>query len=99
MVNKFISNVKALCSLGGIKVGEFEKELGLSKGYLARVSRGSGELSLKTALVIADKLGKSMDDLLTSDYGSEVTKRDLDEKIRKAREELARLEAERDEIG
>ena len=40
-----------------------------------------------------------MDDLLTSDYGSEVTKRDLDEKIRKAREELARLEAERDEIG
>lgn len=98
-IEVFITNVKSLCNLNEIKIGDLEKELGVGKGYLARVLRGSGDLSLRNALIISEKLGKSMNDLLTSNYAAVVAKRDLDEKIRKAREELARLEAERDEIG
>lgn len=97
-IEVFITNVKSLCYLKKIKLGDLEKELGVGKGYLARVARGSGDLSLRNALMLSKRLDKSMDDLLTANYAAVVAKQALDEKINKARQELEKLEAERREL-
>lgn len=86
--SRFFENVSYLIRRQKKKVGEVESEVGVSPGYIARMSKeNSGKPGIDVAVKFADVLGVSVDSLLTAQYGSltptELYIVDLLEKLRK----------------
>ena len=61
-----------------------KKELGYSKGYLSRIALSNNGISLNLAHEIAEKLGKTLDEMTKTDIG-------LNERIRALEKELNEL--------
>lgn len=68
VLQRFCKNVNAVLKKQGKRIGELEDEVGLSRGYLSRVSKANeltrNNLSAYNLLQIAEYLGVSLDYLL-----------------------------------
>lgn len=91
-------NVRAYIDLAGIGIGEFEKSIGKNNGYISRICNTGGEISLLTALRIANILDVTLDELVTDAYQRNVNVilkqrkiAELEEKQRKIQEEINAL--------
>lgn len=78
IAERLYRNVKAICQTKNLKIGEIEKEAGMSVGYL---SRGK-VVRIEMCESLADVLGVTLDNLLRRDYASEA-------EAEKARKRLA----------
>lgn len=60
-------NIKRLCKKQKLKIGELEKEIGVSAGYFSRTTKVHGEKSIgiDKVLTIANKLDVTLDELLS----------------------------------
>ena len=67
--NRFVDNVYALARLRRLKIGDLEKQCGVSTGYLARLRQGKNNISpgAEFLLSISDQLSVSVDALLRDD--------------------------------
>ena len=63
-IKNVYSMAKYLCRKKQISMGELEKGIGVSQGYLSRVGSGKKGISLEIAIKIADYFEISVDDLL-----------------------------------
>lgn len=88
----FIGNVKLIAKVKGIKIGNIEKHIGVSNGYLSRVENGSGEITLKNAVMIAGYIDTDLKELLETDCETKI----IDMKIAELEREIALLKGERD---
>ena len=59
-----LNNIKAFCTMRGIKLGELEQSIGLSKGYLSRIKVDGRGISFFRIIMIADELGVSLERLV-----------------------------------
>lgn len=80
----FLENVKYYLKKKKMHISDFEKELGYSKGYFSRIALRNSGISLDLAHEIAEKLGKSLDEMTKTDIG-------LNERIRALEKELNEL--------
>lgn len=97
MIKQFGMNVRALVKVSGIKMGEFEKSIGLSKGFISRLCSGNTEfISLAATIKIAKYFDKSIDDLLTKDFVKDCEKKILEKQLEDAK---ARYDAELKELS
>ena len=62
---KFADSVRHLCTIIDIKIGYIERKIGISQGYLSRVSSGMKHLSKENAIKIAKLLDSDIDDILS----------------------------------
>lgn len=82
-----ISNTQYFCKKNGIRVQDFEKEIGMSRGHLARYYRMERQIGLDTAVYISKRFGISLDALVSEDIQKQ-------ERIVKLERELANLKKE-----
>ena len=69
MIKQFGLNVRALVKVSNLKMGDFEKAMGLSKGYISRLCSGGTEfVTLAATIKIANYFDKTIDELLTKDF-------------------------------
>ena len=59
-----LNNIKAFCTMRGIKLGELEQSIGLSKGYLSRIKVDGRGVPFFRIIMIADELGVSLERLV-----------------------------------
>lgn len=79
-----ISNTQYFCKKNGIRIQDFEKEIGLTRGHLARYYRMERQIGLDTAVYISKKFGISLNELISCDIQRQ-------EQIVKLERELANL--------
>ena len=63
-------NIKALCICHRIKISDLETKIGLSVGYLSRMSRK--KITVDRIAKAAEILGTTIDDLLHNDFENEL---------------------------
>jgi transcriptional regulator with XRE-family HTH domain len=64
-------NIRYLCKKRGIHLGEFEKTLGLSKGYFSRIGKTRDDLPVTLVSQVAQSFGVQLDDLVYRDLEKE----------------------------
>lgn len=64
---QFVINACYLLKGRGITLKEFEKNAGVSPGYLSRCKSDNKKISLDLAMKIADGLGMSVDEIIAVD--------------------------------
>lgn len=84
LIQVFSRNARLLCKRKGIKIGELEKSIGASQGYLARMELNGGSPNLYKMYMTSKALGVSIDDLLDWDLPAKL-------KVSELREELKSL--------
>ena len=69
---KCISNIYQLAKEKGLKIGDLEKSVGVSTGYLSRLNKGENTTvpSVDFIANVAEVLGVTVDALLNNDYSS-----------------------------
>lgn len=80
------SNARLLCKYQGKDIGEMEKAVGVSTGYLSRV-KGRVMLRIDTSYALAEYLGTNINDLVSNSAIRRV-------RIEELKAELAELEKE-----
>ena len=79
-----ISNVQYFCKKRKIRMQDFEQEIGLSQGYLARLFRKDIPIDLDRAVLISQKLGIALSELVSCDIQRQ-------ERILELEKELSKL--------
>ena len=87
MTDYVIKNIKYLCKVKGISLGELEKTVGISVGYFSRLYGRADCMSVKTLNAVSTIFDISMDDLVKRPIYKE-------QRIKELKEELERLENE-----
>jgi len=87
---QFHENLKWYCKNKGIKIGDLEESIGVSKGYLSRLM-GKKAISVGKAYQIAQVFGVSLDEMLSKSIWREEKERELFKKIRELEEEVKKL--------
>ena len=67
-----LTNIYYLARQKGIKIGDLEAEANVSTGYFSRLNKEDNKTvpSIETLLLVADKLGVSVDALVRRDYAT-----------------------------
>lgn len=78
----FYENVKWLCKMNGIQVGQLEKEIGVSAGYISRTAGKNKDIGLFKAYKIASIFGVTLDDLSKKNLFKQQRIKELEEAIR-----------------
>lgn len=77
-INKQIYyNVKMLAKKEGMNLGEVEKQIGISQGYLSRLKCVSAEVVVKLSKLFEVPI----EDLMTKDMGSSIQKEELTRRL------------------
>ncbi len=63
-----LSNIFILCKIKEIKIGEIEKSVGISPGYLSRMKKHTNAISFDTMVKISKYLDVSLDSLLEDEF-------------------------------
>ncbi len=68
--NLLLSNINTLIREKGIRIGDLEANANVSAGYFSRLNKEDSKAtpSIEVLCAVADKLGVTVDDLLTIDY-------------------------------
>ena len=94
MNEKLVKNIKYLVKVKGLKLGDFEKEIGVAVGYLSR-SKKEFDIPFSRVMLIAEKLNVSLDYLVNMDVRQEELKRQIsqleDELYQAQKEKLKEL--------
>lgn len=83
---RIANNARFLCRSQGRNIGDMEKAVGISTGYLSRI-KGKEMLRIDVGYALADYLGVNMDDLIKPNLAREA-------RIAKLKAELDDLEKE-----
>lgn len=87
-----VRNIRWMIKKQGKELGELEDYCGVSSGYISRCVEGSNRrMSLVLALMAADFLETTLDELLSIDLAKQVEIEDIDARI-------AELQKRRDEL-
>lgn len=62
---RVVENIKLLCKLHNLKIGELEDVVGVSQGYFSRFKINTRNMSLDTAYKVSQHFNISMDELCT----------------------------------
>ena len=81
ITQKICRNVKYLCLMRGLKLGEIEKAIGVSVGYISRTHKEASDFSVCKAHKLAEYFGLAVDHLIELDYCRAYHEREL-EKIK-----------------
>ena len=92
---QFCKSVLFLLKERNLPIGEFEDQIGVSRGYLSRQAH-DGNIRLSDAISIADRFHITIDDILRFDESYFIRKK-KQEKIDELKAQIARLEAEMNE--
>ena len=87
---QFHENLKWYCKNKGIRIGDIEETIGVSRGYISRL-QGKNAISVGKAYLIAQIFCVSLDDMLSKSLWREEKERELWEQIRKLEEEVKKL--------
>lgn len=79
----FGKNVVYYLRQNGIRVGDFEKRIGVCTGYLSRCGRGGKGMSLNLACEIADELNVPINKLVSGDRAKEDRIKRLESELNK----------------
>lgn len=82
-----ISNAQYFCKKQGIRIQDFEDEIGYRRGHLATMFRRETPIGLDTAVKIAEKFNISLSEMVSSDIQRQ-------ERILALERELANLKKE-----
>lgn len=94
-LNEIIAdNVNLHTILTGENIGEFETRIGKHPGYLARICKTGAEISLLTAISIADELGTTVDGLIGETFKTTAQAVLRDRKIAKLLSQKEAIEKE-----
>jgi len=88
LLKNFSENARYLCKQKGKSIGELEKEIGVSKGYLSRIVNSEKAISLANLYKISQILETTIDDLISKDMC-------LEWKIQELEKELDSLKKQR----
>ncbi len=81
LLKRFSVNARYLCKQKGMNIGELEKQVGVSKGYLSRLSSSEKAISLVNLYKTAQILGTPIDDLLSEDMMIKHRIQELEEEL------------------
>ena len=84
-------NIKALCRMNGIKIGELEQLIGRSKGY---ISSHREKIRFNELLIICNQFNVSIQDITEHNYMKDYEKSQTEKRIKELEEELAKLKGE-----
>ena len=83
LIERFHRNVKSLCLLKNIQIGELEKQVGCSVGYLSKKKAGIG---LYLAFKIATVLESDLKELLEEDVWTSARIKELEAELKRLKE-------------
>ena len=93
-INKLFSfNVRYLAQKKDLKIGDIEHAMGVSTGYISRLSYGTGNVSLENAYTVSRILNVSLDDLCT-----DIRFKELEKTAGELGYRLVKIEPEPDDI-
>ena len=81
----FSRNVRFICKQRGLNIGNFEKQIGVSAGYLSRLEKNASKIALLNIYNASKILAVTIDDLLNKDMA-------IEQRIAELKEELEMLE-------
>lgn len=81
LLKRFSVNARYLCKQKNINIGELEKQIGVSKGYLSRLSSSEKAISLGNLYKTAQILETTIDDLLSEDMMIKYRIQELEEEL------------------
>lgn len=87
----FAKNVKAYTKAKKISIGEIERQIGISRGYVSRIANGKPGILFDVACQISQALGVSLEFLLDENLLFNL-------KAEKVRTEIRKKEAEIEEL-
>lgn len=86
---RIYENTKALCGIRNEKLGDVERNVGLSIGCLSRINIG---IKIENAYRIAKYFDVTIDDLIEHDYGEEykelLAEKELNEAVKRAKKAM-----------
>ena len=77
MTQKICRNVKYLCLIHGVKIGDVEEEIGVSKGYFSRTHKDASDFSFCKAYKLAQFFVIPIDNLINFDFCREYHEQEL----------------------
>ena len=77
MTQKICRNVKYLCLIENVKIGDVEKAIGVSPGYISRTHKGASDFSICKAYKIAQFFVIPIDNLINFDFCREYHEQEL----------------------
>ena len=83
LLARFSTNTRYLCKQKGKNIGELEEKLGVSRGYLSRVTNSKKAIKLSSIYMTAKILEVSIDDLFNEDLMITNRIRELEEELNK----------------
>lgn len=89
MCEAFVENAIYILKDRG-KIGEVEKSIGLTAGYLSRCKRAKN-ISLKTALELSDIIGMSIDELCKPNLVNDMKIAEIDAEIQRLQDKKNKL--------
>ena len=81
LLKRFSANARYLCKQKGMNIGELEEQVGVSKGYLSRLSSSEKAISLVNLYKTAQILGTTIDELLSEDMMIKHRIQELEEEL------------------
>lgn len=101
---RFANNIRAICRIRRMSIGNLEKEVGMQVGYLSRISKGYVELSLENAVLISNKVNYPIEQLVYGDIPKQLKLEalrgaisELEAELEDAKNELASYESQKEE--
>lgn len=85
-IKKIINNIRTLAQIKGLKLGDIERKMGRSAGYLSR----HPNIATLELIGVSNLLGVTVGDLITKDFGDML----IDAEIRKLEEQIGEIEKE-----
>ena len=85
---RFYKNIKYLAKRYGVKMGDIEDRIGVSRGYISRTK----DISVFKANKIARELDIELTDLLEKDLCNEIEAQEIKEEIERLQEMLVEVE-------
>lgn len=91
MLERIYNNVKFLCKFFNINIGDLEKKIEVSPGYISRIAKSGKDIGITKAQAICEFFCITIPELIENDYEAIYEKQLL-------KEELAFVEKRENEI-
>ena len=86
LMDKFCTNVKAVCKAKGLATGVLELKAGMSRGYFSKLNKATKEVGLYTAYRIANTIGCDLKELLEDDMWRKTRIAELEAELKALKE-------------
>ena len=98
ITRRFVNNVRVILSHNNVSIGEFERKIGRSVGWLSRTGSTSSQITLDAAYRIAAELRVPFSEIMDKDWSREYEREKIQNELAEINARKQALEAELERV-